>query len=1054
MVESADGRLYLVGERGVEVSDTSGKKFEFIRFETHVGRLPFDQDMNMYYSEHSSVCLPDNRLAICSGNKFIILDLSKRSSVTYVVPPTVKPEMPTITRMLQVDTKGRPYFVYQGRVFRLTEQGELKLLWENTIDPSLRISAAFIDRSDVLWVSVNAQGIYKMDLRAFPFRAYGYKTSFVADIVEQSGASSSLFPAGWGVREASYYFRQAYDSKGNLYLTDNYYRLNTGEVFRLDQKGLQLLPGSEKDRGYRALLAMPNDEIWVFDQWRSCWICLMKPGSSKPEILQLKEDFSSVEIADARYIGGYIWMTTYYNGLLQYDRDQKINQFSGKQPNGFMPKGLTEICPDPLNKNRFWIGSRGDGLILWDVEKGLQQVFTIEDGLPNNTIYCILPEPSGKIWCSTNKGIFRFDPVTKQVTTFEKTDGLSGNEFNRAHKFLFPDGRMAFGGLDGYTIFNPADFDIKNKRGEVPVSLTGLQINSEQQDANIVNSIISQPLPELSVIDLPYNKNYLRFEFAAMLFNQPQKTKYRYQLVGADRDWVENGTNNIASYAALAPGRYTLKLNATDTNGLWSDMVKEIAIHIHPPFWRTWWAYLLYVLIAVVLLRTYFVFRERRIKAEQSLAFEKREALRLKEVDELKDRFFSNITHEFRTPLTLIISPLEKLAKDPSLSPSVINSVKTAKRNSQQLLRLINEFLDFSKLNDGQLKLKLSTGELDMFTADCVQSFEVAASEKNIRLTFSTTGVAGLYLFDEDKWEKIIVNLVGNALKFTPQNGAVAVSLSAIDEDAIQLEIKDNGPGIPADQQERVFDRFYQVDDSSIRVSGGTGIGLSLVKELAELMKGQVDLESKPGEFTRFTVQVPLQKVLTHEGASVTDKMPAGQPTGEMNGDELPLLLIAEDNDELRAFLVESMSKHYRVIETNNGIKAEELILQELPDIIISDVMMPGRDGFDLCRICKTDNRTAHIGFILLTAKAAHDARLKGLGTGADDYITKPFHLEELELRATIEIQCRLVKGWSTSDWKTAQRTAEGTSLRGNNTPVLYQSFSCRSKLRRIACSP
>jgi signal transduction histidine kinase/DNA-binding response OmpR family regulator len=719
-----------------------------------------------------------------------------------------------------------------------------------------------------------------------------------------------------------------------------------------------------------------------------------------PETFLLdKESMKTMEVADARFIGGYIWIATSNHGLLQYEGTKRINQFAGPLTKGIMPKTLTEICPDPVDKNRFWIGSRGGGLILWDVKKGLQRIYTVEDELPNNTIYCILPDKAGKIWCSTNKGIFRFDAATGQVHAFEKTDGLPGNEFNRAHKFAFPDGRLAFGGLDGYTIFNPADFNFNNKKAAVPVLLTGLQVNNQPQDNNNTNSLIKEPLGSLSFIELPYNKNNLRFEFAALLFNQQQKTKYRYQLKGADEDWIENGTLNVASYAALRPGNYTFRMNATGINGLWSDTIKEIGIVIHPPFWATWWARLIYVFMAIGLIRWYFIFRERQLKTAQNLAFEKREALRLREVDELKDRFFSNITHEFRTPLTLIITPLEKLQQDTSLSAAAISTVKTAQRNSKQLLRLINEFLDFSKLNDGQLKLKLSTGELDLFTADCVHLFEASAKEKNIDLQFSTLGIAGFYLFDEDKWEKIVSNLLSNALKFTPPNGTVSVSLSSLTNDIVQLEVKDSGPGIPADQHEKIFTRFYQVDDSAVRNYGGTGIGLSLVKELTELMQGKIELESKPGEHTSFLVSIPLKKLNANEILPVTSTSIIEKQMVAIDEKNLPLLLVVEDNDELRSFLVEAMRHHYRVIEAADGLKAWDIILEELPDIVISDVMMPGQDGFDLCKICKADQRTAHIGFILLTSKAAHDARLKGLGTGADDYITKPFNLQELELR-------------------------------------------------------
>lgn len=533
--------------------------------------------------------------------------------------------------------------------------------------------------------------------------------------------------------------------------------------------------------------------------------------------------------------------------------------------------------------------------------------------------------------------------------------------------------------------------------------LTGLQINNQLQDFNIANGFVKEPLNILSQIDLPYNKNNLRFEFAALLYNQPQKIKYRYQLKGADHDWIENGTSNVASYASLRPGNYTFRINASDHSGVWSDTIKEIGIKIHPPFWATWWAYLVYTLLVLALVKWYFNFREGKLKAEQNLAFEKREALRLKEVDELKDRFFSNITHEFRTPLTLIITPLEKLELDQSLSPAAISSVKTAQRNSRQLLRLINEFLDFSKLNDGQLKLKLSTGDLTLFTSECVQSFEEAAKEKNITLTFSSNAVEGFYLFDEEKWNKVVTNLLSNALKFTPANGEVSVLLS-VENNLIHLQVTDNGPGIPADQQQKIFDRFYQVDDSSVRTYSGTGIGLSLVKELIELMGGTIELRSEPGIETCFTVSIPMQRMLMKEAHVAADVMNIEMP-GAASGQELPLLLVAEDNDELRAFLVEAMSSSYRVIEAADGLKAWEMILKELPDIIISDVMMPGQDGFDLCRNCKADNRTSHIGFILLTSKAAHEARLKGLGTGADDYITKPFHLQELELRTANLLQ-------------------------------------------------
>ena len=999
---ATDGRVYLVSEGGVQVSDASLKKFDCIAFATGIKKQPpifFGETYSDYYS---TVLLPGNRLGVIDADKLFIVDIDKKTTRVYLIPPS-STGSPANFSQLQADSKGHLYFTNYGRIFRLTEKGELKVVWENVAAPQFRISAFFIDRSDVLWVSVNAQGLLRIDLQASPFQSYKYKTNFISDIMELAGARREQFPPEWVKTEGSYFLRQAHDSKGDLYACFNW--INHNEVYRLNSRGFQLLPHLPSQTINASLFTTPDDALWVFDITGPAFYRWKTP-EAVPEKIPLDDaSIKDVEMADVKYIGGYIWLSTYSHGLLQYQGSKRINRFAGRIANGNMPETLTEICPDPVDKNKFWVGSRGGGLILWDVQKGLQHVYTVDDGLPNNTIYCILPDKAGKIWCSSNKGIFRFDVKNNQVTAFEKTDGLPGNEFNRAHKFIFPDGRLAFGGLDGYTIFNPADFDIKNNTVVVPVLLTGLQVNSQVQDISNATSIIKEPLSTLSIISLPHDKNYLRFEFAAMLFNQPQKTRYRYQLKGADEGWIENGTNNVASYAALPPGHYTLRLNATDDNGLWSDAVKEIAIIIHPPFYATWWAWCLYVIIAAGLVKWYFTFRDKRIKAAQSLAFEKREAMRLREVDEVKDRFFTNITHEFRTPLTLIITPLEKLLKDTSLAAPVVQTLNTIQKNSRQLFRLINEFLDFSKLNDGQMKVKLGTGELAVFAADSVQAFAAAAGEKNISLDFFATGVEGLFLFDEEKWGKIIINLLGNALKFTPKNGKVAVTLAAAANGMMELEVKDSGPGIPLLQQQKIFDRFYQVDDSAVRNYGGTGIGLSLVKELAEIMNGHIELDSKPGSPTRFIVTVPVQKI---EGAAIALAAPAGMVanTGKKQLDEnSPLLLVVEDNEELRAFLIQSMGNHYRVIDAVDGHHAWTLILQELPDIIISDVMMPGQDGFDLCRLCKNDNRTAHIGFILLTSKSAHDAKMRGLENCADDYITKPFHLDELELRTANLLQ-------------------------------------------------
>lgn len=1002
ITQSKEGRIYLVHENGVHVSDTARENFVWHEFYTGMKPNWTTLPDNRYGEPFSVVAFGNNKLALIENNVLTILNIDEKTR--RVIPlPTPRPNAVNGHDGLQVDAYGRAYFEYFGGIYRITEDDQIKLLWQSGENP-LRISAFFIDRTDVLWLSLNAQGLLKIDLKASHFESYKYKNGFLQEVQGWMGFPSTPLPKLYQHPEASYYFRQAWDKNNNLYSSSTWYESAT--IYQWTPEGLRPFPHSPKEGNFQALVIRNNGQFWAFNRRNVSWYVWDNPDAVPQIFPQDSMEFVDVELADAKEIGGYIWVSTYMHGLFQFKDEKLVGKFAGRVGKTNVIKTLTEICRDPVDSNRFWVGSRSGGLMLWDAHKGLQRIYTMDDGLPNNTIYCILPDKKGRIWCSTNRGIFRLDPTTGLITAFEKTDGLQNNEFNRAHKFVLPDGRLVFGGLDGYTIIDPDKLETDNKGNEnVPLVLTGFQINNEPQDVNIANSIIKDPLSTLTRIELPYDKNYLRFEFAALVFNQPQRTRYRYQLEGVDNGWVENNYSNVASYSALAPGSYTFRINATDDNGRWSDYIREIDITIRPPFWNTWWARALYIFLAGVLISRYFIFREKRLQIQQNLAFEKREAIRLREVDELKDRFFSNITHEFRTPLTLIITPLEKLEQDPTLSPAAMSNIKTAQKNSKQLLRLINEFLDFSKLNDGQMKLKTTAGELAVFTADSVSSFDMAAKEKNIALQFSVKQVEGYYLFDGDKWEKIVTNLLSNALKFTPAGGAVSVELISSEDEMIQFIVSDNGPGVPSHLHEKIFSRFYQVDDSSVRTYGGTGIGLSLVKELVELMNGEIELDSEPRKLTRFIVTVPMQKVEQADATTSTNVSLVEIHNSNGVDANAPLILIVEDNDELRSFLVESMRRYYRVLEAPDGLKAWDLILEEMPDLVISDVMMPGQDGFDLCRACKSDARTAHIGFILLTSKVAHEARLRGLGMGADDYINKPFSLAELELRSANFLQ-------------------------------------------------
>ncbi|HAA13266.1 MAG TPA: hybrid sensor histidine kinase/response regulator, partial [Cytophagales bacterium] len=396
-------------------------------------------------------------------------------------------------------------------------------------------------------------------------------------------------------------------------------------------------------------------------------------------------------------------------------------------------------------------------------------------------------------------------------------------------------------------------------------------------------------------------------------------------------------------------------------------------------------------------------YRQRLIRRQQ-IEFDRREAARLKELDDIKTRFFSNITHEFRTPLTLILSPLEKRLRDGDVPADVRELLQNNHRHGHHLLKLVNQLLDISKLESNKMLTHESAGDLGLFLADCFAQFQPLAQERKIDFTL-TQELAGQFLFDKAHLEKIVFNLLSNALKFTPSQGQVNLSARLVSTSSaasvLQVQVQDTGQGIPEEEQSKLFDRFYQVDSSETRVEGGTGIGLSLVKELTELLQGDLQVESQVGVGSTFTVRLPVTPLTTEEPNDQPIEVLRSTPPAA----ESRLILVVEDNEELRSFLVESLSEEWTVLAAPNGKRALEVIEQELPDIVISDVMMPEMDGYQLCQHIKQDIRTAHISFIMLTAKAAQDSKEKGLEFGADDYLTKPFNVYELNLRIHNQIQ-------------------------------------------------
>jgi len=989
-----EGRIWIYHIHGLEVSDQLRSGFQFIPF-------PSSVKFSLYKEKwYPIACLPDGNIFMADSSQIIVYNTKKKSFG--VIPfGIIESSVPGIIRKMRAGIDGKLYLEKSGSIFRLENNGEFTYLWDYPNTKFDYAEGLLLDKSNTLWFGTNAAGLYKIDFASLPFTSLPYQQNFHVDVLSKlPGVIPQNIPKDLSSTATSYFWRYSYAKDSTLFfLYDD--RKNNGLIYHLKQGKffpLRFPPGSHLSPA--SFCIGENKKIYAIDQGQNLWV--WDDFNQLPGVKPLKA-VGSTTMDMVMDKTGDIWVSSYQSGFYQLRKDEVFRHFTKTdKKNGLPTNQLTDIFQDPDYDELIWVGTLGEGLVLWDKTKGVKKVFLMNDGLPNNTIYAIVPDNSGNIWLSTNNGICRLNRHDYSIKNFDINDGLLENEFNRFHAFQFPDGRMAFGSGTGYTVFDPSK--------SVPdtfataVSITNFSVNNETVEFDSGNKILSKPINELSRLDLPYDKNFLSFEFAGLQFNQTGKIRYRYMLKGYDNNWIETGNRNIANYTKLPPGHYTLLLNASNTSGTWSPMVKELSIRIRPPFWATWWAYTIYALIVLMLARIYWRYRTNRIKMQNEIALEHSKAQHLKEVDEIKNRFFSNITHELRTPLTLILTPLEKLKQENKYSPADQRILSNAYKNAGQLLRLINQLLDISKIESGQMKVNATVGELSEFVERCCQQFSLQAKEKNIQLYFTIKDVRGHYLFDEEKWEKIIFNLLGNAIKFTPENGRVTVEL--IDKKGTaQLTVSDTGPGIHEEDFPKIFDRFYMADDSATRKQGGTGIGLALVKELVELMKGKIGVKSVYGQGSTFIVEVPVEKTADSTGIQTKPAeriIASNEMKDEITREEKkegPLVLVVEDNDELRSFLVESLSSEWKVLQAANGKLGWEIILNELPDLVISDVMMPEMDGFELCQLVKDDMRTGHISFILLTAKAAHESRLTGLKKGADAYLSKPFHFDELEQR-------------------------------------------------------
>ena len=676
-----------------------------------------------------------------------------------------------------------------------------------------------------------------------------------------------------------------------------------------------------------------------------------------------------------------------------------------------------------------WIGTR-NGLYRYSEAKGVPEHFTQERGMPNNVVYGILEDNSGNIWASTNNGIACYNIRTKQFTNYSEEDGLADKEFNLQARFRDNDGTLYFGGINGISFFRPERMHLLDRKNKL--YFNGILVTNYKTNRLEKSDIKTDEAVKLRSNQFPF---YVNFSNINLIYHK--NTNFAYRLKPDDKQWNLIGQNRRIQFLNLAPGNYTLEIQGVSRGKVWEAAKPlKLSIQIVPPWWKSGYALLGYMILFLVV--TYIVYK---FNIKRNL--EHHEKLRLMEIDKLKTNFYTNVTHELRTPLTVILGITEDINDNLSNreKEKYSNKLNVLTRNSKKLLLLINQILDLSKIEKNKLVLKPICSDVIHFLKIITESFHSLAKHKNIEFVYYNE-IDNLCMdFDKDKFSIVISNLVSNAIKFTNEYGKVILHVKSENEgngnEILVVKVKDSGIGINAEDKENIFNRFFQVKRQGDGNEEGTGIGLAIVKEYTELMGGIIDVESTPDKGTVFTVRIPVSRKAPREemsipavtGIDVIEKPENDEKQVDLNA---PLLLIVEDNKDVANYIASCIEAGYQVMFARNGNEGIEKAVKYVPDIIITDLMMPDKDGFELCNTLKNNTATSHIPIIMLTARSLEQDKLKGYSSGADAYLIKPFNKKELlvRIKQLTELRKKLQQKYSGMDLPNAPAIAEDEFLK------------------------
>lgn len=764
------------------------------------------------------------------------------------------------------------------------------------------------------------------------------------------------------------------------------------------------------------------NKLYQYDQQTDDFVTFQFPDS-KSEITELSKIKFMLESSNKN-----IWIGTLGKGLFLLNRKTNSieNYLLDEDSTNTSNHNLINYLFEGSDQN-IWIGTLGGGLLKFNPISKSFKVYYTNDGLVNNIVFCIVEDDQGLLWVSTSNGLSRFNPKTEVFKNYGVND-LPIYEFNEGSCYKSKDGTIFMGGIDGFITFKPEN--IKDTNFDAPIVLTSLKIGNDLIKPSKGSAILQKSINEQESIALNYENRNISIGYASLNYVLSGENQYAYFLEGFDSDWNYVGAKREATYTNLTPGSYTLKIKTYRAENKLNDLEKSIDISVSPPLWKSWWAYMIYLFVILGALYLLTVTLEYKVNIEKNLELEHLERVKSEELNNFKLKFYTNISHEFRTPLTLILSPLERLISSKAGDSYLRKQHQLIYKNAMRLQVLINELMDFRKIETNNLHMKVAEGNIAKFIKEIKISFDEYAKERGISYSINQHSEHFPLYYDRDQLEKVFFNLLSNAFKFTERGGSISIDIQKDEiNNKVNIVVSDTGKGMTAEQTKHIFDRFFQVDPSSQK-QASSGIGLSLTSEIVKLHNGTITVSSTLNEGTSFTVTLPMGskhfkpeeiiedfKDSEHMSPYLNESALINLKESEEESEQLtsiedlpdtmPLILIADDNHEIRNYLVAIFKNEYKIVQAADGEQALNLAEQHFPDLIISDVMMPNMNGIDLCAKLKRGLTTSHIPIILLTARTSLIYQANGLETGADDYITKPFNDKLLLLKVSNLIKTR-----------------------------------------------